>query len=432
VRYRSFHTSVRKGLQEHGADAYKAIVAELRQLLHEKKAIQPVHRGELSARQLKQAIRSLMFLKTKFDGLGRFEKIKARLVANGKQQDRTLYPDTYSPTVALQSLFMCLTVAAAEGRKACAIDIGGAYLNAERVSPVGEEIIMELEPMLVSILAKVAPEVKPYIDEKGRVLVKLNKAMYGTLDAAKIWFEKLTGVLRELGYMPNAVDPCVYNKTVNGTQCTIMVYVDDLLVTCIDQGVIDDLVRQLEREFEGDVKACSDKDLSYLGMHIRVEKGRIVVSMTAYLQGILDELQVKGSVTTPATSDLFMINKASRTLSAQEAKSVHAVVAKLLYLAKRVRPDILLTIAFLSTRVKAPIAQDQAKLDRVLKYLNGTVGNVLTLKPTGGSMRVEGYIDASFGCHPDGKSHTGLVVTVGGCTVMCMSSKQKIVNTQLD
>ena len=114
MRYRSFHTSVKQGLQEHGADAYKAIVAELRQLLSEKKALQPVHRGDLSARQLKRTIRSLMFLKTKFDGLGRFEKIKARLVANGKQQDRKLYPDTFSPTVALQSVLMCLTVAAAE------------------------------------------------------------------------------------------------------------------------------------------------------------------------------------------------------------------------------------------------------------------------------------------------------------------------------
>jgi hypothetical protein len=47
-----------------------------------------------------------MFLKTKFNAEGKFEKIKARMVANGKQQDRSLYPDTYSPTVMLQSVFM--------------------------------------------------------------------------------------------------------------------------------------------------------------------------------------------------------------------------------------------------------------------------------------------------------------------------------------
>ena len=426
MRYRSFHTSVKKGLQEHGADAYKAIVAELKQLLQEKKALVPVLRSDLSARQLKRVIRSLMFLKTKFDGLGRFEKIKARLVANGKQQDRSLYPDTYSPTVALQSVLMCLTVAAKENRKVCAIDIGGAYLNAERVCEEGEEIIMELEPVLVNILKKIQPEVEPFIDEKGRVLVKLNKAMYGTLDAAKIWYEKLTGVLRDMGFVPNKVDPCVMNKTIKGKQCTILVYVDDLLVTCVEEEAISEVIQQLEDAFEGDVKKNLDKDLSYLGMHLKIERGRITISMASYLKGLLDELVVTGTVTTPATVNLFMVNKGSPKLSPIQAKKFHTVVAKLLYLAKRARVDVLLAVAFLSTRVKSPTMEDQTKLERLLKYLNGTKSQVFVLQPSG-DVAVGGYIDASFGCHSDGKSHSGLVVTLYGCIVLCMSSKQKIV-----
>ena len=203
-------------------------------------------------------------------------------------------------------------------------------------------------------------------------------------------------------------------------------YVDDLLVTCEAQAAIDEVVQQLEAAFEGDVKACGDKDLSYLGMHLKIEGGRITVSMTAYLQGILDALDVKGSVTTPATVNLFVINQATRALTAGEAKKFHTVVAKLLYLAKRARVDILLAIAFLCTRVKAPTADDQHKLERVLKYLKSTAGAVLVLAP-GRVLLVEGYIDASFACHADGKGHTGLVVTVGGCTVLCMSSKQKLV-----
>ena len=38
-----------------------------------------------------------------------------------------------------------------------------------------------------------------------------------------------------------------------------------------------------------------------------------------------------------------------------------------------------------------------------------------------------GYVNAAFGCHVDGKSHTGLVVMLGGANVLCKSSKQKIV-----
>ena len=110
----------------------------------------------------------------------------------------------------------------------------------------------------------------------------------------------------------------------------------------------------------------------------------------------------------------------------KEAKKFHTVVAKLLYLAKRTRIDILLAIAYLCTRVKSPTTGDLTKLGRVLKYLNGTAEQVLVLRPST-ELKLEGYIDASFGCHPDGKSHTGLVVTLGGCTVLCMSSKQKLV-----
>ena len=425
-RYRVFHTSVRKGLKEHGAHAYKAIVAELRQLLQEKKALQPVKRSDMSGRQLKKVIRSLMFLKTKFDAMGRFEKIKARLVANGKQQDRELYPDTYSPTVKLQSMMMCLTVAVKEARKVRTVDIGGAYLNAERNADAGEEIIMELEPMLVSILAKVAPEIKPFVDEKGRLLAKLNKAMYGTLDAAKIWYEKLTGVLRSMGFEANSVDECVFNKTVKGVQCTIMVYVDDLLVTCAEDSILDEVISQLGDHFEGDVKSSRDKDLSYLGMHMKIEDGRITVRMDTYLADLLDELGVTGTAASPATSSLFVINKACKALGRQEAKKFHTTVAKLLYLSKRVRIDVLVVVAFLCSRVQCPTTDDQFKLDRLLRYLNGTRDSALVLEPSG-DLRVEGYIDASFGCHHDGKSHTGVLVTVGGCTVLSASSKQKIV-----
>ena len=426
VQYQCYHTSVRKGLQEHGAAAYKAIVAELRQLLQEKKALVPVMRGDLSVRQLKGTIRSLMFLKTKFDGMGRFEKIKARLVANGKQQDRNLYPDTYSPTVALQSVLTCLTVAAAEGRHISAVDIGGAYLNADRDSAKGEEVIMELEPMLVSILSKMAPEIKPYIDDRGRVLVKLSKAMYGTLDAAKIWYEKLTSELKKMGFVPNAVDPCVYNKDIAGKQCTILLYVDDLLIMCANESAVSQVIQQLEEAFGGDVKSAQDKDLSYLGMHLKVERGRITVSMESYLAGVLEAYGVKGTVTTPATASLFNESNSARLLATREAKQFHTMVAKLLYLAKRARVDILLPVAFLTTRVKAPTSDDAQKLERIMKYLNGTRDQVLVLQPNG-ALALEGYIDASFGCHPDGKSHTGLVVTLYGCTIMCMSSKQKLV-----
>jgi hypothetical protein len=102
------------------------------------------------------------------------------------------------------------------------------------------------------------------------------------------------------------------------------------------------------------------------------------------------------------------------------------MVQKLLYMKKRARPDILTAVSFLTTRVTSPTEEDERKLFRVLKYLRGSRDLVLTL--TGSKdMIVFFYIDTSYAVHPDGKGHTGAVITVGKGAVYAKSSKQKLV-----
>ena len=49
----------------------------------------------------------------------------------------------------------------------------------------------------------------------------------------------------------------------------------------------------------------------------------------------------------------------------------HTIVAKLLYLAKRTRPDILTVISVLCGRVSEPTVKDYDRLMRVIKYIAG-------------------------------------------------------------
>jgi hypothetical protein len=76
------------------------------------------------------------------------------------------------------------------------------------------------------------------------------------------------------------------------------------------------------------------------------------------------------------------------------------VTAKLLYLAKRARPDILTMVCFLCTRVQEGTDEDRKKLYRVLGYLKGISNTCLRLKPNG-ILKVEALIDAAFAGHPD-------------------------------
>jgi hypothetical protein len=190
------HLSVKKGIQQHGKAAVDAVAAELIQLFRTKGALIPVLREDLDPAERRNIIRSSMFLKAKYSAQGIFEKIKARLVADGSTQDRELYPDNNSPTVAVPHLMTMLVVAAKERRHVMKIDIGGAYLNAEMV---GESVIMEINKEVTGIIKEVLPEIAPFVRD-GKLLVKLKKALYGCIQSAKLWYLKLQSVLEKLGF----------------------------------------------------------------------------------------------------------------------------------------------------------------------------------------------------------------------------------------
>ena len=87
------------------------IQKELGQMI-EKKIWTPVDIRGLSHVEKARIIRSSMFLKEKFLASGEFEKMKARLVAGGDQQDKTLYDDLSAPTVGTSCVFTLLCIAA--------------------------------------------------------------------------------------------------------------------------------------------------------------------------------------------------------------------------------------------------------------------------------------------------------------------------------
>ena len=221
---------VKVALERFGKVAYDSIKEELIQLFVKKKALAPVLLQEFSRANLYNPIlRSHMFLREKFNAIGVFEKIKARLVADGSIQDREDFADEdiSSPTASLESIFNMLKLVAVEKRHLLILDVGGAYLNANIDRPT----YMYLQPDLVNILINICPQYAKYKDNMGRVLTQIDKAMYGLVQSAKLWYKTITGVLKRNGYEPNQMDSCVWNKDSNGNQTTIVIYVDDLAIS---------------------------------------------------------------------------------------------------------------------------------------------------------------------------------------------------------
>jgi hypothetical protein len=99
--------------------------------------------------------------------------------------------------------------------------------------------------------------------------------------------------------------------------------------------------------------------------------------------------------------------------------------ATISHVAKRGRPDILLAISFLTTRVKDPNGDDWRKLIRVLAYLKNTLQLYLTLS-CNTLDNLTWYIDGSYAIHADMKGQSGAVLVTGGCVVLSRSNKQKL------
>jgi len=78
---------------------------------------------------------------------------------------------------------------------------------------------------------------------------------------------------------------------------------------------------------------------------------KVQIKMSDYMKGILESLSpsMDGESATPAANHLFTINKDANILEPLEAELFHHYVAKLLFLCKQARPDIQMTVAFLST-----------------------------------------------------------------------------------
>ena len=113
----------------------------------------------------------------------------------------------------------------------------------------------------------------------------------------------------------------------------------------------------------------------YLGMTFDFPSPEEVkISMRDYINSIIEEgpTSSRGHANTPAAINLFEINTNSPYLNKDAKDLFHHLVAKLLFLCKRVRPDIHTAVAFLTTKVKQPTEDDQSALDKVIKYLNKT------------------------------------------------------------
>jgi hypothetical protein len=151
-----------------------------------------------------------MFVVEKYLATGEYEKTKARLVADGRDQDADMYPNKSSPTVAIHSVFTILGMASSKPwRIVIKIDIRSVFVQ----TPMsGEPVYMKLDPKITKCTVEPCPELKKYVEADGCLYTLLLKALYGCIQASALWYALIRSVLEEFGYEASETDQCVFRK----------------------------------------------------------------------------------------------------------------------------------------------------------------------------------------------------------------------------
>jgi Reverse transcriptase (RNA-dependent DNA polymerase) len=407
---------------ELGSVGKDSITKELQNMINFK-VWDAVHKCDIDRDKLNTIIRSKMFLRQKRTGV-----IKSRLVAGGHMQDRETYTieNTSSPTVSTDALLILLAKFASDKRHTVSIDIVAAYLNCDLI----KDVYMVLDKLMSELLIEVDQNYRKYLDPVTNcIYVKLKKALYGLIESAKLFYIHLSNSLESLGFVRNGYDQCVFNRVgKSGKQLTVCFHVDDLLCASESNEDLELFATELNMIYT-DININRGMKHDYLGIDIDFsESGFCAIDMTKYIQDIITTHNVEGTKTSPADDDLFKVDNNSEILNVNDKDMFHSIVAKLLYVTKRARGDILTTVAYLTTRVLTPTISDWNKLGRLLQYLNHSKHLVMRLNANDDDV-VRCFVDASYNNHPDGKSHSGCVVSLGSGAVYCKSSKQKLVTT---
>ena len=93
--------------------------------------------------------------------------------------------------------------------------------------------------------------------------------------------------------------------------------------------------------------------MDHVGMTFDFTQQDIVrITMTHCIEEILATCGMECTATTPATDYLFNVRDDVTSATKEEATWPHPFAAKLLYVSKRVKPEYLVAVSFLSTRVQ--------------------------------------------------------------------------------
>ena len=126
------------------------------------------------------------------------------------------------------------------------MDVEMTCLNARMIDD--KPVFMRIGPLVRAVLGQLDTKFEKYLDSS--VLIKLDRALYGCVEAAVLCYKDLRARQEEDGYIINPYDLCVFNKIYEGKQITVIFHVDDLLAACAIRAALEQLYTTLVQKYD--------------------------------------------------------------------------------------------------------------------------------------------------------------------------------------
>ncbi|GJT97200.1 uncharacterized mitochondrial protein-like protein [Tanacetum coccineum] len=206
----------------------------------------------------------------------------------------------------------------------------------------------------------------------------------------------------------------------------VLIYVDDIIITenCLNK--IQEIKKQLDKEF-------SVKDLGplkyFLGIEVAKTSNVLVLSQRKYTLDILKDNGKLGYKPSSFPIEGLKLDKGENEPSI-DASQYCRLIGRLLYL-QATRPNITYFVNVLSQFVADPRNNHLEAANRVFKYLKATPGQGILLSRAGDPV-LTAYCESDWlGCSFTRRSRTGYFLLLGGTPIFWKTKKQSIVSRSL-
>ena len=338
---------------------------------------------------------------------GSFDRYKARLVTLGNKQEYGVdYEETFAPIAKMTTVRTILAIATSQSWRLHQMDVKNAFLHGD----LQEEIYMKLPFGMTTS--------SPHDG------CKLKRSLYGLKQAPRAWFEKFRSTLLSFSFTQSQYDSSLFLHTSTSSIVILLVYVDDIIITGIDYGLITKLQQLLHATFHM-------KDLGqltyFLGLEVHYRSHGLFVNQHNYIQDLitLAGLEETSSVDTPMEVNVKYRKDEGNLLD--EPTLYRRLVGSLIYLTTT-RPDISYVVHQVSQFMSSPRHLHLVAVHRIIRYLRGSPTRGLFF-PTDTSLQLVAYSDVDWaGCPDTCRSTTGWCMFLGDALISWRCKKQDYVS----